>query len=108
MPGTTIPPVPHYEPAPATKEERKWDNASGFRFRAALTDVGVSIVEWADFPIIDLSKAKSPEGRAELAPVVREAMRTYGFLYIINHGLTAAQVHNTLPSSIYCERTLTR
>ncbi len=49
-------------------------------------------MDWADFPIIDLSKAKTPEGRAELAPVVRDAMRTYGFLYVVNHGLTQAQV----------------
>ncbi|KAI0708359.1 Clavaminate synthase-like protein [Earliella scabrosa] len=69
MPGTTIPPVPHYEPPPTTKEN----------------------LDWADFPIIDLSKARTPEGRAELAPIVRDAMRTYGFLSIINHGLTEAE-----------------
>ncbi|RPD60559.1 Clavaminate synthase-like protein [Lentinus tigrinus ALCF2SS1-7] len=69
MPAVTIPPVPHYEPAPATEEE----------------------LDWADFPTIDLSKTKTPEGRAELAPIVRDAMRTYGFLYVVNHGLTQAQ-----------------
>ncbi|KAI0752451.1 Clavaminate synthase-like protein [Daedaleopsis nitida] len=69
MPGTTIPPVPHYEPAPVTGED----------------------LDYADFPIIDISKAKTPMGRAELAPVVRDAMRTYGFLHIVNHGLTDAQ-----------------
>ncbi|RPD60545.1 Clavaminate synthase-like protein [Lentinus tigrinus ALCF2SS1-7] len=69
MPGTTLPPVPHYEPPSVTKED----------------------VDWAEFPLIDLSKAKTPEGRAELAPVVRDAMRTHGFLYVVNHGLTQAQ-----------------
>ncbi|KAI0703873.1 Clavaminate synthase-like protein [Cerioporus squamosus] len=69
MPAVTLPPVPHYEPAPATKEE----------------------LDWADFPIIDLSKAQTPEGRAELASIVRDAMRIYGFLYVVNHGLTQAQ-----------------
>ncbi|KAI0708358.1 Clavaminate synthase-like protein [Earliella scabrosa] len=69
MPGTTIPPVPHYEPAPTTHEE----------------------VDWADFPVIDISKAETPEGRAELAAIVRDAMRTYGFLYIVNHGLTQGE-----------------
>ncbi|KAI0752450.1 Clavaminate synthase-like protein [Daedaleopsis nitida] len=70
MPGTTIPPVAHYEPPPVTKEES---------------------VDYADFPIIDISLAKTAEGRAKLAPIVRDAMRTYGFLYVVNHGLTEAQ-----------------
>ena len=50
------------------------------------------VVDYADFPIIDISKAKTPEGLKELAPVVRDAMQTYGFLYIVNHGLTDAEV----------------
>lgn len=50
------------------------------------------VVEWADIPIIDISKAGTPEGRAELAPRARDAMRTQGFLYIINHGYTQTQV----------------
>ena len=49
-------------------------------------------MDWADFPTIDLSKAKTPEGLAELVPIVRDAMRTYGFLYVVNHGLSQAQV----------------
>ncbi|KAM5546255.1 hypothetical protein V8D89_000381 [Ganoderma adspersum] len=69
MPGTTVPFVPHYEPAPVTRED----------------------IDWADFPVVDISKASSPEGRVELAPVVRDAMRTYGFMYVINHGLSPAQ-----------------
>ncbi|KAI1787058.1 Clavaminate synthase-like protein [Ganoderma leucocontextum] len=69
MPATTIPPVPHYEPAPVTQKD----------------------LDYADFPTIDISKAKTPEGRKEIAPVVRDAMRTYGFLYIVNHGLTDAE-----------------
>ena len=49
-------------------------------------------MEYADLPIIDISKAKTPEGRRELAPVVRDAMRTYGFLIIVNHGVTQVEV----------------
>ncbi len=49
-------------------------------------------VDWADLPIIDISKASTPEGRTELATEVRDAMRTFGFMYIVNHGLTQAQV----------------
>ena len=49
-------------------------------------------MEWADLEMVDLSKAATPEGRAELAPRVAEIMRTTGFMYIVNHGLTHAQV----------------
>ncbi|KAI0703871.1 Clavaminate synthase-like protein [Cerioporus squamosus] len=69
MPGTTLPPVPHYVPAPPTKED----------------------LDWADLVVIDISKARTPEGRAQLAPQVRDAMRTTGFLYVVNHGMTQAQ-----------------
>ena len=51
----------------------------------------VPTVDWADFPIVDISKAGTPEGRVELAPVVRDAMQTYGFMYVINHGLSQSQ-----------------
>ncbi|TFK89218.1 Clavaminate synthase-like protein [Polyporus arcularius HHB13444] len=69
MPAVTLPAIPHYVPAPETAEE----------------------LEWADLPIVDISKAATPEGRAALAPQVRDAMRTHGFFYIINHGYTQAQ-----------------
>jgi isopenicillin N synthase-like dioxygenase len=49
-------------------------------------------VEFADLPIIDLSKTDTPEGRAELYPQLRDALRTHGFLYAINHGYTQARV----------------
>ncbi|KAF9237230.1 hypothetical protein BU15DRAFT_63296 [Melanogaster broomeanus] len=41
--------------------------------------------------IIDLSKAHTPEGRADLAPQLRDPLRTNGFVYAINHGYTQAQ-----------------
>ncbi|KAI0365382.1 Clavaminate synthase-like protein [Pilatotrama ljubarskyi] len=69
MPAQTIPYAPHYVKPPPTKEE----------------------LEWAELPIIDFSNASTPEGRAELTPQVCNAMRTYGFMYIVNHGLTQAQ-----------------
>ncbi|KAG1814752.1 uncharacterized protein BJ212DRAFT_1481937 [Suillus subaureus] len=49
------------------------------------------VVEFADLPIIDLSKAQTPKGRAELYPHLRDALRTHSFLYVINHGYTQAQ-----------------
>ncbi|EIW79588.1 Clavaminate synthase-like protein [Coniophora puteana RWD-64-598 SS2] len=69
MPSTTVPYVPHYEPAPLTQENLKW----------------------ADLAVIDLAKAGTPEGRAELALEVNKALRNHGFFYVINHGYTQAQ-----------------
>jgi len=69
MPGTSLPECAHYIPPPATKED----------------------LDFADLAIIDLSKARTPEGRAELYPQVRDAFRTNGFIYAINNGYSQAQ-----------------
>ncbi|OCH85893.1 Clavaminate synthase-like protein [Obba rivulosa] len=69
MPSLTLPQIPHYVPAPGTSEP----------------------LEYADLVVIDLAKAKSPEGRAELAVQVHDAMITQGFFYVVNHGLTPVQ-----------------
>jgi isopenicillin N synthase-like dioxygenase len=69
MPSLTLPECAHYVPPPETKED----------------------LEFADLPIIDLSKAHTSEGRAELYPQLRDALRTHGFLYAINHGYTQTQ-----------------
>lgn len=53
-------------------------------------------MEYADLAIIDLSQAKTLEGRAELVIQVREALATQGFFYAINHGYTQAQVVSKL------------
>lgn len=49
-------------------------------------------MEYADLPIIDFAKLATPGGSAELAKEVHDAMTTSGFLYVINHGHTQAQV----------------
>ena len=49
-------------------------------------------MEWAELAIIDLSKAKTPEGRIQVANQARDAMRGVGFFYLINHGYTPAEV----------------
>ncbi|CCM06830.1 uncharacterized protein FIBRA_09133 [Fibroporia radiculosa] len=69
MPGTVIPPVPHRPPVAPTQEA----------------------LEYADLAIIDLAKAETAEGRAELAVQLRGALSTHGFFYVINHGYTQAQ-----------------
>ncbi|KAF4602953.1 hypothetical protein EYR38_003357 [Pleurotus pulmonarius] len=69
MPGVTLPSVPRYSPGPPTSED----------------------LEYADLAIIDISKAATPEGRAELAITVREAMTNFGFFYVINHGYDQTQ-----------------
>ncbi|KAI0703870.1 Clavaminate synthase-like protein [Cerioporus squamosus] len=63
------PPLPQYNPAPAMKKD----------------------CNWAELPTVDLSKANTTEGREELVPLVRDAMHTYGFMYVVNHGLSPAQ-----------------
>ncbi|KAJ7620241.1 hypothetical protein FB45DRAFT_929776 [Roridomyces roridus] len=69
MPSLTVPHVPHYTHPAATQQE----------------------LDYADLAIIDLSKAGDAQGRVELAAQVREAMKTQGFFYIVNHGYTEAQ-----------------
>ncbi|KAI0342235.1 Clavaminate synthase-like protein [Trametopsis cervina] len=58
--------TPHYQPAPCTKED----------------------LDYADLTVIDLAKASTTEGRAELAILARDAMRETGFFYVVNHGLS--------------------
>ncbi|KAI9568580.1 hypothetical protein HD554DRAFT_2322242 [Boletus coccyginus] len=69
MISPTLPDCPRYIPPPPTQLD----------------------LDFADLAIIDLSKAHIPEGRAELAPQLRDALRTNGFVYAINHGYTQAQ-----------------
>ncbi|KAI0089597.1 Clavaminate synthase-like protein [Irpex rosettiformis] len=61
-----LPSVPHYIPAPPTNEK----------------------LPWADLGVVDLSKAATAEGRAELAATARDALHNIGFFYVINHGLS--------------------
>ncbi|KAG6822725.1 hypothetical protein H0H87_002732, partial [Tephrocybe sp. NHM501043] len=70
MPSLDIPEVPHYVHAPVTKVD----------------------LDYADLPVIDLSKASSLEGRVALSIQVREAMVDHGFFYVINHGYTTNEV----------------
>ncbi|KAF8842792.1 Clavaminate synthase-like protein [Paxillus ammoniavirescens] len=69
MPDLSIPQPPRYIPAPPTNEK----------------------LDYADLAIIDLSKGTTPAGRVQLAREVRDAFRTHGFFYVINHGYTQAQ-----------------
>jgi isopenicillin N synthase-like dioxygenase len=49
-------------------------------------------VEWADLKAIDLSKAKTLEGRKGLVKQVHDAMKNDGFLFVTNHSVTPEQV----------------
>ncbi|KAK7680300.1 hypothetical protein QCA50_016540 [Cerrena zonata] len=69
MSSASVPEIPHHVPAPSTKEQ----------------------LEYAELAIIDLEEAKTPEGRARLAPRVRDAMRDIGFIALKNHGWTKEQ-----------------
>ncbi|KZP34083.1 Clavaminate synthase-like protein [Athelia psychrophila] len=57
-------------------------------------------VDYVDLAVIDLSKAATPEGRAQLVPQVRKALATQGFFYAINHGYTQEQA-STLTNRIF-------
>ena len=57
-----------------------------------MTHQFIPTVEYANLAIIDLSTFSTPEGKAELVGLVREAMQTLGFLCVINHGLSREQV----------------
>ncbi|GFZ52085.1 hypothetical protein JCM24511_09858 [Saitozyma sp. JCM 24511] len=49
-------------------------------------------LDWADLPTIDLSKFSTPEGKAELSQILIEAIRTKGFFYVINYGISQEAV----------------
>ncbi|PFH51150.1 hypothetical protein AMATHDRAFT_143235 [Amanita thiersii Skay4041] len=69
MPSVVHPQVPHYIHAPATQAN----------------------LDYADLPIIDLSRIDTSEGRAELALQIRESMTEHGFFYVVNHGYSSSQ-----------------
>ncbi|KAH6897129.1 2OG-Fe(II) oxygenase superfamily protein [Thelonectria olida] len=49
-------------------------------------------LDWADLATIDLSKYGTPEGNRELADTLIEAVRTKGFFYVINFGISQEAV----------------
>lgn len=49
-------------------------------------------MEWADLATIDMSHAHTLEGRKALVKQVHDAIKSEGFLYVVNHGLTSEQV----------------
>ena len=49
-------------------------------------------MDWAEIPIVDISKAGTPDGRAELVTAVCNAMHTIGMFYAVNHGLLMEEV----------------
>ncbi|EPQ50555.1 Clavaminate synthase-like protein [Gloeophyllum trabeum ATCC 11539] len=69
MPTRTEPYVPPYHTPPAATEN----------------------LNYVDLPVLDLAKGNTPEGWAELAVTVKDAMTTRGFLTVTNHGWTAEQ-----------------
>ncbi|KAG6826197.1 hypothetical protein H0H92_000759 [Tricholoma furcatifolium] len=74
MHSTVLPEIPHHIPSPPTNEK----------------------LDFADLAIIDLAKYGTPEGNVELVQQVRDAMKTVGFFYVINHGYTLEQTRRTL------------
>jgi hypothetical protein len=87
MPTLTVPHATHYIPAPATAE-----NCEQLQQTCRSRHLFFA-VDYADLAVIDLSKAADAQGSAELAIQVRDAMRTHGFFYVVNHGYTSSQVN---------------
>ena len=77
--------------------------------RAAQRSVSPSdgTVDYAGVPVIDFAGVHTPEGRLELAPKVRDAMRNYGFMCVVNHGLSQAQVSGNKLVQSFDRRILT-
>ncbi|KZT63621.1 Clavaminate synthase-like protein [Daedalea quercina L-15889] len=69
MPSVVRPVVPHHVPPPRTKAN----------------------FEYTDLAILNFSKIGTPEGRAELTVQLHDVMKTHGFFYIVNHGLSQAE-----------------
>lgn len=97
MPAALLPNTPNYILPPPTTYEREHINTSSLRW--PFDALGKFAVEWADLAIIDLSKATTQEGRAQLSAQVRDALTTSGFFYVVNHGYTPEQVRFANPSS---------
>ncbi|KAH9884906.1 2og-Fe oxygenase family protein [Xylariomycetidae sp. FL2044] len=49
-------------------------------------------LDWADLPTVDLSKYSTAAGRAELAQTLIQAVRTKGFFYVTNFGISQEAV----------------
>lgn len=58
--------------------------------------IDILLVDWADLTVIDLAKAKTPEGRAEQVRLARDATHRQGFFYVVNHGLDQATVRSSV------------
>lgn len=56
-------------------------------------------MDYADLVILDFLKLSTVEGRAELSALARDAMHKDGFLYVINHELSPADVSYLLSPS---------
>jgi isopenicillin N synthase-like dioxygenase len=50
-------------------------------------------LEYADLPTLDFAKLKTSDaGKAKLAETLNNCMRTQGFFYIVNHGLSEEEI----------------
>ncbi|KAI0063998.1 Clavaminate synthase-like protein [Artomyces pyxidatus] len=78
MPALTVPPVDRWVPAPVTQEN----------------------IDWANLTVVDLAKAKTPEGRDEQVRLARDATHRQGFFYVVNHGLDQETVDRMMDIAV--------
>lgn len=55
---------------------------------------GIMSSNFTSIPIIDLSKAHSPDTKNELLRDLRHAVTSIGFLYVSNHGVSESPISN--------------
>jgi isopenicillin N synthase-like dioxygenase len=83
---TAVPQLFEYSHVPETKEDLDWADCE------CSTVIPAASLTTHPVPTIDLSKYGSPEGKAELAQTLIEAIRTKGFFYVTNFGVSQDRV----------------
>lgn len=87
-----VPQLFQYAHVPETKEDLDWaDRESSYTYGSALASRS-PLPLTREVPTIDLSKFSTPEGKAELSQILIEAIRTKGFFYVINYGISQEAV----------------
>jgi isopenicillin N synthase-like dioxygenase len=83
---SAVPQLYQYTHVPETQENLEWADCK------CLASTLTSFILIVTVPNIDLSKYGTPEGNAELAETLIEAIRTKGFFYVTNFGVSQEAV----------------
>uniref|UniRef100_A0A0B7K6G7 Fe2OG dioxygenase domain-containing protein n=1 Tax=Bionectria ochroleuca TaxID=29856 RepID=A0A0B7K6G7_BIOOC len=81
---SAVPQLYQYTHVPETKEDLDWAECEIVTYSIA----ELNHTETSTVPTIDLAKYGTPDGNRELADTLLEAIRTKGFFYVINYGIS--------------------